>query len=146
MLFVGDDWAEDHHDVEVQDEHGKTLKAARLPEGIDGIARLHELIAGFLPQDSDPGQVLVCIETDRGPWVGALVAASYQVYRVNPKTAARHRELLSLSGAKDDKADAKTLADMLRTRRHQLRQVAADSDEAAAVKLYQATYSLEVVR
>ena len=135
MLFVGDDWAEDHHDVEVQDEQGKTLKAARLPEGVEGMTRLHELIARFLPTDSDPGQVLVCIETDRGPWVRALVAAGYQVYGVNPKTAARHRELLSLSGAKDDKADAKTLADMLRTRRHQLRQVAADSDEAAAVKI-----------
>jgi hypothetical protein len=135
VLFVGDDWAEDHHDVEVQDEHGKTLKAARLPEGIEGMTRLHELIARFLPDGSDPAQVLVCIETDRGPWVRALVAAGYQVYGVNPKTAARHRELLSLSGAKDDKADAKTLADMLRTRRHQLRQVAADSDEAAAVKV-----------
>jgi hypothetical protein len=135
VLFVGDDWAEDHHDVEVQDEHGKTLKAARLPEGIEGMTRLHELIARFLPQDGDPGQVLVCIETDRGPWVRALVAAGYQVYGVNPKQAARHRELLSLSGAKDDKADAKTLADMLRTRRHQLRRVAADSEEAAAVKV-----------
>jgi hypothetical protein len=135
VLFVGDDWAEDHHDVEVQDEQGRTLKAARLPEGIEGMARLHELIARFLPEDSDPGQVLVCIETDRGPWVRALVAAGYQVYGVNPKQAARHRELLSLSGAKDDKADARTLADMLRTRRHQLRQVAADSEEAEAVKV-----------
>ncbi|SDK24268.1 hypothetical protein SAMN05421869_1291, partial [Nonomuraea jiangxiensis] len=26
MLFVGDDWAEDHHDVEVQDEAGTVLK------------------------------------------------------------------------------------------------------------------------
>src|SRR5690606_32104915 len=120
---------------EVQDEQGRTLKAARVPEGIEGMARLHELIARFLPEDSDPGQVLVCIETDRGPWVRALVAAGYQVYGVNPKQAARHRELLSLSGAKDDKADARTLADMLRTRRHQLRQVAADSEEAEAVKV-----------
>ncbi|MGH3803446.1 MAG: IS110 family transposase [Pseudonocardiaceae bacterium] len=135
MLFVGDDWAEEHHDVEVQDEQGRTLKAARVPEGIEGMARLHELIARFLPRDSDPGQVLVCIETDRGPWVRALVAAGYQVYGVNPKQAARHRELMSLSGAKDDKTDARTLADMVRTRRHQLRQVAADSDEAEAVKV-----------
>lgn len=88
MLFVGDDWAEDHHDVEVQDEHGQTLKAARLPEGVEGMSRLHELIARFLPQDSDPGQVLVCIETDRGPWVRALVAAGYQVYGVNPNRCA----------------------------------------------------------
>lgn len=135
MLFVGDDWAEDHHDVEVQDEQGRAVRTARLPEGVDGIARLHELIAAFLPQDCDPSRVLVCIETDRGPWVRALVAAGYQVYGVNPKQAARHRELLSLSGAKSDKGDAHTLADMVRTRRHQLRQVAADSDEAAAIKV-----------
>jgi transposase len=135
LLFVGDDWAEDHHDVEVHNEQGRTLKAARLPEGAAGMTRFHELVARFLPENSDPGQVLVCIETDRGPWVRALVTAGYQVYGINPKQAARHRELLSLSGAKDDKADARTLADMLRTRRHQLRQVAADSDIAEAVKV-----------
>ena len=47
MLFVGDDWAEDHHDVEVQDETGRRLGKARLPEGIVGVARLHELVARF---------------------------------------------------------------------------------------------------
>jgi transposase len=135
VLFVGDDWAEDHHDVEVQDEHGRALRAARLPEGVEGIARFHDLIARFLPDGADPSRVLVCIEVDRGPWVRALIAAGYQVYGVNPKQSARHRELMSLSGAKSDKADAHTLADMVRTRRHQLRQVAADSDIAEAVKV-----------
>ena len=135
MIFVGDDWAEDHHDVEVQDEHGRALKAARLPDGVDGMTRFHELVARFLPDNADPDQVLVCIETDRGPWVRALIAAGYQVFGVNPKQAARHRELLSVSGAKSDKADAHVLADMVRTRRHQLRQVAADSDAAAGVKV-----------
>jgi transposase len=135
VLFVGDDWAEDHHDVEMQDQNGRTLRTARLPEGVDGMARFHDLVAGLLPDDATPTQVLVCIETDRGPWVRALIAAGYQVYGVNPKQAARHRELVSLSGAKSDKADARTLADMVRTRRHQLRQVAADSDIAEAVKV-----------
>lgn len=135
VLFVGDDWAEDHHDVEVQDEHGRAMRTARLPEGVDGMARFHDLVGRFLPDDADPSQVLVCIETDRGPWVRALIAAGYQVYGVNPKQAARHRELVSLSGAKSDKADAHALADMVRTRRHQLRQVAADSDIAEAVKV-----------
>jgi hypothetical protein len=45
LLFVGDDWSEAHHDVEVQDETGRRLGRARLAEGIAGIARLHELIA-----------------------------------------------------------------------------------------------------
>ena len=42
-LFVGDDWAEDHHDVELMDERGRVLARGRLPEGVAGLARLHEL-------------------------------------------------------------------------------------------------------
>ncbi len=135
MLFVGDDWAEDHHDVEVQDESGRTVKKARLPEGAAGMARFHELAAACLPGDAGPSQVLVCIEAARGPWVRALVAAGYRVYGVNPKQAARHRETLSVSGKKDDGFDAHALADMARTRRHQLRHLVADSDVAEAVRV-----------
>jgi transposase len=133
VLFVGDDWAEDHDDVEVQDADGRPVRTVRLPEGVDGIARLHELVASLLPEDASPEQVLGGIETDRGPWVRALVAAGYRVFGVNPKQAARHREVLSVSGAKGDQADAHTLADMVRTRRHQLRAVAADSEQGEAV-------------
>jgi transposase len=105
-LFVGDDWAEDHHDIHIQDQQGHKLAAARIPEGVSGIARLHELIATHLPEHTGPEQVRVCIETDQGPWVGALVAAGYQVLGVNPKQAARHREGMVVSGAKSDKTDA----------------------------------------
>ena len=98
MLFVGDDWAEDHHDVCLQDAAGRVLAARRLPEGVAGITRLHELVAGHQDGD-DPSQVVVAIETDRGPWVRALVAAGYRVYAVNPKQAARHREVVAVSGS-----------------------------------------------
>ncbi|MET8390111.1 IS110 family transposase [Streptosporangium canum] len=135
MLFVGDDWAEDHHDVEVQDEDGKVVKRVRLPEGMAGITRLHDLVGRFVAEDADPSDVLVCIEVDRGPWVRALVAAGYRVFGVDPKQAVRHREILGSSGAKSDKGDAHALADMIRTRRHQLRQVAGDSEIAEAVKV-----------
>ncbi|MFC6079525.1 IS110 family transposase, partial [Microbispora bryophytorum] len=135
MLFVGDDWAEDHHDLEVQDERGQVLKRARLPEGMAGMSRFHEIVASFLPDDAQPSQVRICIETDRGPWVRALVSGGYQVFGVNPKQAARHREVLGNSGAKSDKGDAHALADMARTRGHQLAQVAVDSDVAEAVKV-----------
>jgi len=134
VLFVGDDWAEDHHDVEVQDEQGSKLAARRLPEGITGIARLHELIGEHL-DDGDPGQVVVAIETDRGLWVEALIAAGYQVYGLNPRQVARFKERYGTSGAKSDAADAHALADMVRTERHQLRAVAGDSAEAEAIKV-----------
>jgi transposase len=135
LLFVGDDWAEDHHDVEIQDETGRKLAARRLPEGAAGIARLHELIAVHLAADGDPGQVVVAIETDRGLWVQALAAAGYQVFGLNPKQVARFKERYSLSGKKDDAADAHALADMVRAERHQLRAVAAGTAGAQAVKV-----------
>jgi Transposase IS116/IS110/IS902 family./Transposase. len=135
VLFVGDDWAESHHDVEVQDESGRKLVARRLPEGAAGIARLHELIAAHLGEDGDPSQVVVAIETDRGLWVQALIAAGYTVFGLNPKQVARFKERYNTSGAKSDAADAHALADMVRTERHQLRPVAGDSAQAGAIKV-----------
>ena len=51
-IFCGIDWAEDHHDVEFVDSHGKRLGRARLPEGVTGMTRLHEMIAEHL-EDAD---------------------------------------------------------------------------------------------
>jgi transposase len=134
VLFVGNDWAEDHHDVEVQDETGRRLGKARLPEGVAGIARVHELVAEFT-ENMGAEQVLVGIETDRGPWVTALVAAGYTVYAINPRQVARYRERHHTSGAKSDAGDAHVLADMVRTDAHQLRAVAGDSALVEGVKL-----------
>jgi transposase len=147
-LFVGDDWAEDHHDVEVQDASGRVLARARLPEGAVGISRLHELIgrlADAAADDAEDGEepvVAVGIETDRGPWVQALVAAGYQVFGINPLQAARYRDRRSVSGAKSDVTDAHVLADMVRVDAHQLRTVAADSAQAAAVKVVTRTHKM----
>lgn len=137
LLFVGDDWAEDHHDVELMDAAGRRLAKARLPEGVAGIVRLHAMIGARIGEDVEDiaGQVKVGIETDRGPWVQALIAAGYTVYAVNPLQAARYRERLAVSGAKSDAADAHMLADMVRTDSHQLRPVAGDTAEAEAVKV-----------
>jgi hypothetical protein len=135
LLFIGDDWAEDHHDVEVQDTTGRKLTTARLPEGVEGIAKLHELVAKHGGDSLDAGEVVVSIETDRGPWVQALLATGYQVYAVNPKQAARFKERYGTSGAKSDKDDAHALAGMVRIDRDQLRPIAGDTEQAEAVKV-----------
>ena len=139
-LFVGDDWAEDHHDVEVMDASGRVLAKARLPEGVAGMARLHELIGQHLGEDADEAEVVIGIETDRGPWVAALVAAGYTVYAVNPLQASRYRERHGVSGAKSDRGDSHMLADMVRTDSHQLRPVAGDSADAEGVKVLARTH------
>ena len=139
-LFVGDDWAQDHHDVEVMDAGGRVLANARLPEGVTGMARLHELTGQYLGEDAGEAEVLVGIETDRGPWVAALVAAGYTVCAVNPLQASRYRERHGVSGAKSDRGDAHMLADMVRTDSHQLRPVAGDSADAEGVKVLARTH------
>lgn len=139
MLFVGDDWAEDHHDVELVDEHGTVLAKRRFPEGLAGVTRLHALIAEQLPDpggDPDPAvEVLVGIETERGPWVASLVAAGYTVYAINPRSAARYRERHTMSGAKSDAADAHALAEIVRLDRAGRRPVAGDSTLVEGIKL-----------
>jgi hypothetical protein len=99
------------------------------------MARLHELIGEQLGEDADDAEVIIGTETDRGPWVAALVAAGYTVYGVNPLQASRYRERHGVSGAKSDTGDAHMLTDMVRTDSHQLRVVAGDSPGAGAVKV-----------
>jgi hypothetical protein len=132
MIFVGVDWAEAHHDVHVQDENGKRLGGGRLPEGVEGIARFHDLVAGHV---AEPGEVVIGMETDRGLFVAALVAAGYEVFAVNPMSTSRYRDRHSSSGAKSDPGDAKVLADMVRTDRHNHRRVSADSETVQAIKI-----------
>ena len=139
-LFVGDDWAQDHHDIEVMDEAGTVLAKRRLPEGVAGMAQLHELIGAHLGEDAADAEVVIGIETDRGPWVAALAAAGYAVFPVNPLQAARYRDRHQVSGAKSDAGDAHVLADMVRTDSHQLRPAAGDSPQAEGVKVLARTH------
>jgi transposase len=140
-LFVGDDWAEDHHDIELMDGSGRRLAKARLPEGVAGMARLHAMIGEQVGETPDEdAEVVIGIETDRGPWVAALVAAGYTVMAVNPLQAAEFRRRLGVSGAKSDAGDAHVLADMVRTHSHELRPVAGDSARVEAVKVVARTH------
>ena len=82
-----------------------------------------------------PPQVVIGIETDRGLWVDALTAAGYQVFAVNPLAAARYRDRHHVSGAKSDPSDAKLLADLVRTDRHNHRLWPVTADESEAVKV-----------
>ena len=132
MVFVGHDWAEAHHDVYVEDDQGKRLAGARLPEGVEGVARFHELVAPFV---EDVSEVVIATETDRGLFIGAVVAAGYTVLAVNPMSTSRYRERHSTSGAKSDPGDARVLAELARTDRHNHRPIAGDSELAEVVKV-----------
>jgi transposase len=108
---------------------------------------LHALIAEHLLDDGaelDPveaaARVRIGIETDRGPWVQALVAAGYRVFAINPMSVARYRERHSTSGAKSDAGDAHVLAEIVRLDHAHHRPVAGDSAQAEAIKLVARTH------
>ncbi|MEX1335922.1 MAG: IS110 family transposase, partial [Candidatus Limnocylindrales bacterium] len=132
MIFVGIDWAEAHHDVCVLDPEGEVLATRRIPEGLEGVARLHELLGEHAEESAE---VIVGIETDRGLLVGSLVAAGYTVHAVNPLAASRYRDRHTTSRAKSDRGGARVLADLVRTDRQHHRVVAPDSELLGAIKV-----------
>ncbi len=132
MIFVGIDWSEAHHDVCVMDIEGRVVTKARVPDGVEGVARLHAMVATHA---EDPSEVVIGIEIDRGLLVGALVAAGYAVHAVNPLSVDRYRDRHRVSGAKSDPGDARILADLVRTDRHLHRLVAGDTELAESVKV-----------
>lgn len=135
MLFVGDDWAEAYHDIEIQNGDGRVLARRRLPEGLTGMASLHALLAEHADLDGEAEQVIVGIETDRGPWVQALLAAGYQVFPINPIQASRYRQRHTSSGAKSDPGDAHVLAEIVRVDRAAHRRLVGDTAIAEQVKI-----------
>ncbi len=116
MVFVGIDWSETSHDVEVLAEDGRRLKSLRVSHGVAGVARLQEALAELT---AEPSQVVVAVESAHGLLVNALVGSGYAVYPINPRVAARYRERDSVAGVKSDRRDAAVLANLVRTDRHQ---------------------------
>ena len=105
---------------------------ARLAEGVQGVARFHALVAEHVV---DPTEVVVATETDRGLFVGSLVAAGYEVIcRQSDVGGPLSRAPLHL-GRKSDLGDAAVLAELARTDRHHHRRIAGDSDLAESVKV-----------
>ena len=137
MIFAGIDWSEHHHDVCVMDAEGNQLVSIRIPEGLEGVGRLHEVLADHA---DEPHEVVVGIETDRGLLVRALLAAGYEVVAVNPMSVDRYRDRHRTSGAKSDAVDARVLADLVRTDRQRHRAVAGDSELAGTIKLLARTH------
>ena len=131
MIFAGVDWAEAHHDVHFKTRTARRLAGGRLRRG----SRASPGSTIWLPRTRSPGEVVIGIETDRGLFAAALAAAGYQVFAVNPKSAPDTGNGTRSSGAKSDPGDAKVLADLVRTDRHNHRPVVPDSDLAEGVRV-----------
>lgn len=127
-IFCGIDWAEGHHDIALVDQDGSQVAKLRISDDSAGFHALIELLTRH--GDSAEHPIPVAIETPRGLLVASLRATGRQVYAINPLAPARYRDRASVSRAKSDAADARVLANILRTDRHAHRRPLPDDSEA----------------
>lgn len=132
-LFAGLDWARDHHDVVAVDAQGRVVAELTLPDTAEGWAGLRaKLLAGA---GGDLSAVAVAVETNNGPAVERLLALGCWVYPMNPKAATRYRDRKAPSGGRNDRLDAFSFADALRTDGHAWRALRADDPITQELRL-----------
>jgi transposase len=121
MWYVGLDWADTHHDVEVLDEAGKRVGVRRFAHSHEG---LNELKQFLLRMATQPENLACIVETNHGLLITFLLEAGIPVYPVNPKSA---NQLRKAAGAKTDQIDAHLLAKRGRLDLAELRRLEPDS-------------------
>jgi transposase len=118
QVYIGIDWSEEKHDIVFMNQAGADLATMRIPHRLEGFAQFdatrHKL--GLAPQDC-----LVGLETAHSLLVDYLWSRDYQnLYVLPPKQVHDNQGRFRQSGAKDDPADARLIADILRTDRGRL--------------------------
>ncbi len=128
MWYVGLDWADTHHDVEVLDEAGKRVGAQRFAHSHHGLTQLKQFLLSIAAQ---PEHLACIVETNHGLLITFLLEAGIPVYPVNPKTV---QQLRKAAGAKTDQIDAHLLAKLGRFELAELRRLEPDSPTVAELK------------
>lgn len=108
-VYVGIDWANDKHDLCIQQANSDTRKFKIIKHSAntinDWIISLHKQYKG---------QIAVAVELSKGPIVYALQKYKFvTIHPVNPSMLAQYRKAFSPSGAKDDPTDAELALDLM---------------------------------
>ena len=111
--YLGVDWGSETHQWCVLDATGGVLGERAVPHRTTDIQAALEWVQHLT--GSPPAQIGVAIETPRGVLVDTLLEQGYAVAAINPKQLDRFRDRFCPAGAKDDRRDARALADALRT-------------------------------
>ena len=133
MVFVGWDWAKDHHQILALDPEGRVVLDRQIEQTADGWQQLREKLVKL--GGMDLSLVAVAIETNCGPAVERLLELGCTVYPLNPKAAQRYRDRKSPSGSKTDRLDAWSFADALRTDGHAWRQLKPEDPQIQELRL-----------
>ncbi len=123
VSFVGVDWATKKHDVCVVDSTGENPTWGTFthsPEGLDELC-------SWIRERAGQRETRVATERAAGALVEALMDRGFAVHTINPKQLDRFRDRFTTAGVKDDRLDARVLADSLRTDPRAFRQLTRDS-------------------
>lgn len=123
----GIDWASQWHDVDIADEHGTRLLAARFAHDERGICAL---IAAL----TEHRVCRVAIERPDGLLVGRLLAAGITVLAIHPNQLAAARDRFRAAAGKSDPFDGFVLRELCRTDSHRFPVLAPCSDETLALR------------
>lgn len=133
-VYAGVDWASEKHDACAESPDGRVLGERTVPHSGDGLAALADWLTGLA--GGEPRAVAVAIEVPHGPVVETLLERGCQVFAINPKQLDRFRDRFSPAGAKDDRRDARVLANSLRTDRVAFRALAVDAPAVIQLRMW----------
>ncbi len=132
--FAGIDWGSEVHQVCVIDSEGRVLGERAFRHGGAGLAEMADWLVAATK--AEPQVIGIAIEVPHGPVVETLMERGFTVHSLNPKQLDRFRDRFSPAGAKDDRRDAHTLGDGLRTDRHAFRRLDASAPEIVELRAW----------
>ena len=130
--FAGVDWATQKHDVCLVDPEGRVLAERQFPADADGLAAM----AAWLVSTGDAAseRIFVAIEVPHGVVVETLLERGFAVHSINPRQLDRFRDRFTVAGTKDDRLDARVLADSVRTDRRAFRRLSNDDPDVIELR------------
>lgn len=130
MVWVGVDWGREQHQVCIVNAQGKVVGERKLQHTGEELKALCDELATL----GEPGCVAVGIETPHGPVVETLLERGFAVFAINPKQLDRFRDRFTVAGSKDDRLDARVLAESLRTDQPRFRRLQLGSPTELALR------------
>ena len=119
--FAGVDWGSQTHQACVINADGSVLGERAFAHSGEGLGQLFDWMVSRAGCAAE--HITVAIEVPHGPVVDGLLDRGFKVYSINPKQLDRFRDRFSPAGAKDDRRDARVLADAVRTDPNSLREL-----------------------
>src|SRR5678815_5331805 len=129
--YLGVDWGSEVHAWCLIDAAGRVHDERMVAHHASAVADALTVMRSKTA--AEPSEIAVGIEVGHGVLVDTLIDHGFPIFAINPKQLDRFRDRFTAGGARDDRRDARTVADALRTDARAFR--AIHGDEPALLPL-----------